>query len=158
MSQEEEIIREVVLCCRVSLNKQTYNVPSGSCGILLQNHVVLYRNNLDRCHRWNISTRQQRWSSAARTKSIRDILPAFLWLSRAVHEDRRTRQWSNLKYPRTSTNIALAQLALPWIIARRITIIKKKKVISKTIRYNSSGSPFGDSSSSPMPPPARIPE
>ncbi|TNN69672.1 hypothetical protein EYF80_020162 [Liparis tanakae] len=45
----------------------------------------------------------------------------------------------------------------PWMMARRMTMTKKKKVMSKTMRSTSKSSPAGSSISSPMPPPARTP-
>lgn len=60
----------------------------------------------------------------------------------------RIMKWNNTLYVCTY---------IPWMIAKSITITKKKKVTSNRSRRNSSGSPVADWRTSPIPPPARRP-
>ena len=51
--EEEHVISEVVLCCRVSLDRRKFNdcIVLPVANDLLRIHEVLYRSNPDRCHR-----------------------------------------------------------------------------------------------------------
>lgn len=49
------------------------------------------------------------------------------------------------------------QFHVPWMMASRMTMTKKKKVMSNRMRQSSYGSPAGSSNSSPIPPPALTP-
>jgi len=106
--------------------------------------------------------------SLCRSRKWNNWIPYFPWHFPIDLSTHQRRQWSNLKRVTNKVLRALVQntrkrevyainIIPPWIIARRITMTKKKNVMSNMIRYTSYSSPSGDSISSPIPPPARTP-